>query len=84
MDDRFRQIAAIAAGQHCVVSTAQLEAHGVDASRRAKWQRNGLIDRIGPRSFAVGGSPPTFHRAMFAGIAVLGGFGAAAGRAGAH
>jgi hypothetical protein len=84
MDDRFRFIAALAATQHSVISTAQLQAHGIDASSRSKWERRGLITRIGPRSFALAGSSPTFQRSIAAGLADLAGFGVAAGRSGAR
>jgi hypothetical protein len=84
MDDRFRTIAALAASQHTVISSAQLLAHGIDTSTRSKWEHRGLINRIGPRSFALAGSPPTFDRALAAGLADLGGFGFVAGRAGAQ
>ena len=84
MDDRFRHIAALAATQHSVVSTDTVPSDGVDASMRSKWERKGLIERLGPRSFAIAGSSPTFQRAMAAGLADLAGFGVAAGRAGAR
>jgi hypothetical protein len=80
MDDRFRTIAALAASQHSVVSTAQLQSHGIDTSTRSKWERRGLIDRLGPRSFALAGSSATFERAVAAGLADLAGFGVVAGR----
>jgi hypothetical protein len=84
MDDRFRHIAAIAATQHSVISTGQLLAHGVNSSERSKWERRGLINRLGPRSFAFAGSPSTFQRDVAAGLADLAGFGVAAGRAAAR
>ena len=84
MDDRFRHIAAIAATQHSVISIAQMHACGINSSTRSKWERRGLIDRLGPRSFAIAGSSPTFQRDMAAGLADLAGFGVAAGRAGAR
>jgi hypothetical protein len=84
MDDRFREIAALAATQHSIVSTSQLLAHHVPPSVRSKWERAGLIDRIGSRSFAMAGSTPTWERAIAAGLADLGGYGFVAGRAGAH
>ena len=84
MDERFRHIAAIAATQHSVISIAQMHACGIDSSTRSKWERRGLIDRLGPRSFGLAGSSPTFQRGMAAGLADLGGFGVAAGRAGAR
>ena len=83
MDERFRAIAARAATQHSVVSVAQLRAEGIDSSTRAKWQKRGLISRLGPRSFTMAGSTPTFERAIAAGLADLAGFGVVAGRAGA-
>ncbi len=84
MDDRFRHLAALAATQHSVISTVQLRTLGVDTSTRSKWERRGFIIRLGPRSFAIAGSPATFEREMAAGLADLGGFGVAAGRAGAR
>jgi hypothetical protein len=80
MDDRFRTIAALAATQHSVVSTAQLLAHGIDTSTRSKWERRGLVSRMGSRSFALAGSPATFERAVAAGLADLAGVGFVAGR----
>ncbi|HEX3088371.1 MAG TPA: hypothetical protein VHQ23_06925 [Ilumatobacteraceae bacterium] len=80
MDDRFRNIAALAATQHTVVSTTQLAAYGVDPSTRCKWERRGLLSRIGPRSFVLAGSQATFERSIVAGLADLGGFGVVAGR----
>ena len=81
MDDRLRHIAALAATQHSVVSTAQLLALGIDSSTRSKWERRGLICRVGPRSFAIVGSLPHVSRAIASGLADLAGFGVAAGRA---
>ena len=84
MDERFRSIAALAATQHSAVSTAQLADHGIDSSTRAKWQRRGLIERLGPRSFALAGSAPSFERSLAAGLADLRGVGVVAGRAAAR
>ena len=84
MDDSYRHIAALAATQHSIISTEQLRAHGVDSSTCSKWQRRGLIDRLGPRSFAMAGSAPTFERALAAGLADLSGFGRVAGRSAAQ
>ena len=84
MDERFRHIAALAATQHSVISTEQLRMHGISPSVCAKWQQRGLISRLGPRSFAIAGSAPSFERSLAAGIADLGGYGFVAGRAGAR
>ncbi len=78
MDDRFREIAALAATQHSIISTSQLLAYQIPPSLRSKWERAGLIDRVGSRSFAMAGSTPTWERAIAAGLADLGGFGAVA------
>ena len=84
MDDRFRRIAALAATQHSVISIGQFAENGVDTSLRSKWERRGLIYRMGSRSFAVSGSPPSFTQSLTAGLADLGDFGLVAGRAGAR
>jgi len=84
MDDRFRLIAAVAASQYGAVSTAQISAHDVSTSLRSKWERTGLIERLGPRSFAVVGSTPTFERALTSGRFDLEPHGVVAGRAGAR
>jgi hypothetical protein len=84
MNDRFRRIAALAAEQHSVLSTDQLLAHGLDSSARSKWVDRGLITRLGPRSYAIAGGPPTFGRAVAAGLADLNGIGVVAGRTAAR
>ncbi len=84
MDERFRHIAALAATQHSVISTTQLLSHNVDTSMRSRWERRGLLDRLGPRSFSVGGASPSFERSLSAAVADLGGFGFVAGRAAAQ
>jgi hypothetical protein len=84
MDDRFRRIAALAATQHSVISICQFAENGVDTSLRSKWERRGLIYRMGSRSFAVSGSPPSFTQSLAGGLADLGDFGLVAGRAGAR
>ena len=84
MDDRFRDDCGT--GRH----PAQHRFHiavarpRIPPSLRSKWERAGLINRVGPRSFAMAGSTPTSERAIAAGLADLGGFGVVAGRAGAH
>ncbi len=84
MDDRFQRVAALAANQHSVISSQQLAGLGVSPSRRSKWEHNGLLDRIGKRSFTTAGSTSTFGRAVTSGLADLGGHGVVAGRAAAR
>lgn len=84
MDARFGIIAAIAATQHSVVSRAQLECAGVSRSLRHHWVRAGLVDRLGPRSYTLAGSDPTWMRSLMAGFVDLGGRGFVAGRSAAR
>jgi len=84
MDERFRLIAALAAESHSVISIDQLRALGVDSSLAGKWAHKGLITRLGPRSFAIAGSVPTFERTLASGLADLAGHGVIAGRAAAQ
>jgi hypothetical protein len=84
MDERFRLIAALAAQSHSVIGSQQLLAHGVDSSLARKWEQRGLITRVGPKSFAMAGSVPTFEGRLAAGLADLEGHGVVAGRAAAQ
>ena len=70
MDARFGTIAAIAASQHSVVSLAQLERAGVTKSLRYHWVHAGLLERLGPKSFALAGSDPTCMRSLVAGFSI--------------
>ncbi|HZX56424.1 MAG TPA: hypothetical protein VFE86_17180 [Ilumatobacteraceae bacterium] len=81
MDDRYRQIAALAAKQHSVISIDQMSSVGISTSLRSKWERNGLMTRLGQRSFTMPGSTASFERSLAAGMADLGGVGFVAGRA---
>lgn len=81
MDDRFQRVAALAASQHSVNSADQLIDLGITTSYRSKWERSGLLCRLGKRSFAMAGSASTFGRALSAGLADLGGHGVVACRA---
>jgi len=76
MDARFGTIAAIAASQHSVVSLDQLEAANVSRSLRHHWLHDGLLDRLGPKSFTVAGSDPTWMRSLVAGFFDVGDCGA--------
>jgi hypothetical protein len=84
MDDRFRSIAALAAQQHSVVSLRQLIEAGVSASSRSRWVDRGVLDRLGPRSFALAGSDPTWRRRLTSSWFDLDGAGVIAGRSAAR
>jgi hypothetical protein len=66
MDARFRSIAALAAEQHSVISLTQLATAGVTASMRSRWTDRGLLVRLGPRSFLIGGAALTWRSRLAA------------------
>ncbi len=80
MDARLLTIAAIADTQHSVVSLSQVDQAGVDRRLRSKWVEAGLLERLGPRSFALAGSAPSWMRSVTASWCDLDGVGAIAGR----
>jgi hypothetical protein len=84
MDARFRHIAALAAGQHSAVSSRQLRAAGISSSLCSQWVRAGLLERLGPKSFSVAGSSPTWMCALTAAWFDLDGVGWVAGRSAAR
>ena len=84
MDARFSTIAVIAASQHSVVSLKQLESVNVSRSLRHHWVHDGLLHRLGPQSFTVMGSDPTWLRSLVAGFFDVGDHGVVAGRSAAR
>jgi very-short-patch-repair endonuclease len=84
MDERYRSIAALAATNHSVISIDQLRATGVSSSMAAKWQQRGLIERVGPRSFVIGGAERTWMTSLTAAFVDLRGEGLVAGHSGAR
>ena len=84
MDARFRHIAALAASQHSAISSRQLRASGVSSSLCSQWVHGGLLERLGPKSFSVAGSSPTWMRALTAAWFDLDGVGWVAGRSAAR
>jgi hypothetical protein len=67
-----------------VVSLTQLDQAGVTSSLRYRWARDGVLERLGPRSFAVGGSEPTWFRSLTGAFHDLDGCGVVAGRSAAR
>ncbi len=84
MHERFASIAAIAAANHGVVGVEQLERSGLPSSTRSRWLAGGLLERLGPRSYAVAGAPPTWQRQLASAIVELDGRGFLAGRTAAR
>lgn len=80
MKRAFASIAAIAADNHGAVSAADLMRSGLPVPTRTRWLADGTLIRLGSRSFAVGGSPATWERALAATIIDLDGRGFLAGR----
>lgn len=80
MDKRYSQATQIAADQHGAVSTNQLDRIGADRHVRARWVKQGLLEQVGPRSYVVAGSAPTWLRAAWAAAADVEGAGFIAGR----
>jgi hypothetical protein len=68
MDIRHQSIAALAAQQHSVVSLTQLAEAGVTASMRSRWLERCLLERLGPRSFAVAGAEITWLSRLTAAV----------------
>jgi len=84
MDTRHAQAAAVASTQFGAISTRQLDALGVDASLRYKWVKRGLLERLGPRSYAIAGAMDTWRRNAWAAMTDLGESGYVAGRTAAR
>ena len=84
MDKRHAVATGIASTQFGAVSTKQLARIDVDAHVRRRWLELGLIQRLGPKSFAVTGSPPTWRRNAWAAMTDVDGCGYVAGRTAAR
>ena len=66
------------------VSAADLQRTGLSRSTRDRSIGDGLLVRLGLRSFAIGGSPPTWEKSVATAIADLDGRGFIAGRTAAR
>ena len=84
METRYVQAAAVASTQFGVISTNQLETMGIDASLRYKWVKRGLLERLGPHSYAIAGSVDTWRRSAWAAMTDIGAAGYLAGRTAAR
>ncbi|MCU1394397.1 MAG: hypothetical protein JWM34_2825 [Ilumatobacteraceae bacterium] len=82
MDAKYALATAIAAEQFGAISTAQLRELGVDGATRSRWAQRGLIESIGTRSYAIVGSPATWHRSTWGAMTDVAGAGFVAGRTG--
>ena len=84
MDSRYALTTTIAATQFGAISVEQLQQLAVDAKVRHEWVRRGLIERLGPRSYAIVGSAPSWERSVWSASADVAGKGFLAGRTAAR
>ena len=84
MDNRHVQAAAVASTQFGAISTKQLDVLGVDASLRSKWVKRGLLERLGPKSYAIAGTVDTWRRDAWAAMTDIGDAGYVGGRTAAR
>jgi hypothetical protein len=83
MDQRFTQLAALAANQHGVF-TAQMATHlGISDRLRLEWEQGGYIERLGTHSHKFVGTPTTWKTSLSAALGDLGRQAAVAGRSAA-
>jgi very-short-patch-repair endonuclease len=83
MHERFARLAARAAANHGVVSLDDVRSLDVPSSTLGRWVRDGLLERLGPRSFRVAGAPRSWHLTAAAALADVRGGAALAGRSAA-
>lgn len=79
-----RQAAEVAAAADGVLALDELARLGFSASTRSYWIRTGKLVRLGPRSFVLAGTPPTWRQRVRAATVDLGGRGLVAGRSAAR
>lgn len=84
VQQRLALVAQLAAETDGVVTAAQLDRLGVPRSTRSRWVQSGLLVRLGPRSYAIGGAPATWQQAVRAAAADLAPDGVIAGRTAAR
>jgi hypothetical protein len=82
VDERFALFAARAAEQHYVVCADEFDALGVTRKVRLRWERLGLIDQVGLRTFALAGTR-RWEQTLMAGLLDLGPRAVVAGRSAA-
>ena len=84
MDPRYANVTKLAATQFGAVSIKQLEQCKVDRRARSRWASQGVLERLGPRSYVICGSSPSWHRSVWGAMADVEGEGYIAGRSAAR
>jgi very-short-patch-repair endonuclease len=72
MGDQVHTVAAIAAGQHGIVTHPQLLRVGLTAKQVASWARRGRLIRVHRGVYAVGHLPPSQHARTMAALLACG------------
>jgi hypothetical protein len=83
MDDRFVELAALAAGNHAVFTTTMARSVGVSDRLRHEWLQQRWIERLGLHTFRFAGGPVTWRMMLASGLGDLGRTAAIAGRSSA-
>ena len=84
MDERYAKTTGLASTQFGAISIRQLDDIGVHRRLRSQWTATGLLEQLGPRSYAIVGSAPSWHRSVWAAMADVEGAGYLAGRSAAR
>lgn len=84
MDQRYHKVTAVASTHFGAISTQELDDLGVDRRQRSRWVAQGLLVRLGPRTYAIAGSAATWHRSIWAAMTDVGDAGFIAGRTAAR
>ena len=83
MDDRFVELAALAAENHAVFTTPMARSVGVSDRLRHEWLQQRWIERLGLHTFRFAGGPATWHMALAAALGDCGKEAALSGRSSA-
>ena len=84
MSTAHARLAAGAATDHGIVTNLDLCRAGVSTTTRTRWLTSGLLRRLGPTTFALGGAPSTWQQAVRSADIELAGRGFIAGRTAAR
>ena len=84
MDERCAQTTGLAATQFGAISIRQLDNLAVDRRVRSRWTAQGMLEQLGPRSYAIVGSSPSWQRSVWAAMADVEGAGYVGGRSAAR
>jgi len=84
MDERYALTTEIASTQFGAISIPQLDKIKVDVLLRNEWERLALVERLGPKSYAIVGSAASWERSAWGAAADVDGAGYVAGRTGAR